>query len=656
MAKFLLLLIISIWPFFSYAQLDCEVTPVPDTFSRGNGYWKGYVFQISEDYSPTADWNRDFKNGGANRKFKGYLKYNNDFLPFNSVNFDTRFGDVIGYDNDENFFGTSEFSNSIEAGCDVQLKNFGVILRSKITIPEGEPGIYRFTIGSDDGSRLNINGETLHDNWGTGKTYEYNENVINYYVPYEGGESVTLDLFYYEKNGFNRLSFNFERYLGPGEIEGSQDLCGIAPDPEEFGSRGPAAFLEGTVSYQWQFSTINDPDPDNWTDIPGANDLVYDVPAYNPENEESWSGARYYRRLATNTTPDGVEEKFASNVLTVNLSLIQGLDQQESGQNEWIGHIYRGIGDFSSNAYLGRMQEDDIFEQNFNFNGSVSQPNDFTPDYGCTFLTENFSVRYKMKLDVSPGIYTFFVRGDDGFRLSADEGATWIINDWSDGAAEPYQSAMVEISTEGQLDLVLEYYENSGGNLIDFKYEFNPLLLPLEWGEVSASACEQNNCLTWETIQEKNTSHFELERSYDGFTWEIFDNSVQAQGFSTEKTSYQFTDHNFMSGQVYYRIKQVDMDAAFAYSDVMRVNNYTFQHGFLPFPNPTVDKIRFFSKNEVTKLILTNHDYSVNKELEMVQLNENVYEVDLAMVKSGYYILSAFKRSAEKEIFKIIKK
>src|SRR5690606_37332966 len=123
----------------------------------------------------------------------------------------------------------------------------------------------------------------------------------------------------------------------------------------------------------------------------------------------------------------------------------------------------------------------------------------------------------------------------------------------------------------GHLDLVIEYYEGTGGNVMAFESDF--VILPLEWGRVTAEACGQDNCLTWETLQEKNTSHFELERSYDGIEWEMFDNSVQAQGNSTEMHTYNFTDKRVMASKMYYRIRQVDLDEAFAYSDVMRVDN-----------------------------------------------------------------------------------
>src|SRR5690606_26877529 len=203
LVRFVLFSFLMFLPFLTYGQLDCIQTPEPTTNTRKENFWIGYVFQLNENYDPNSDYSRSFKTTGAkgaNRIFKGYLKYDNEFFPSNSLNFDIDFGDNLGAENDNNYFSTNASFETQEAGCDVQLSNFGIIFRSRVRIPTNEPGIYRFTVGSDDGSRLNVQGldpTTLHDNWGTHKTYVYNDNVINYYTEYTGGEVINLDLFYY---------------------------------------------------------------------------------------------------------------------------------------------------------------------------------------------------------------------------------------------------------------------------------------------------------------------------------------------------------------------------------------------------------------------------------------------------------------------------
>src|SRR5690606_36043342 len=141
-----------------------------------------------------------------------------------------------------------------------------LVLRANYTIPAGQGGIYRFTIGSDDGSSLRVeqmlggvpqSQELVHDNWSGGKTYDYAENIINSYREYEDGQALRFNFSYYEIEGPNRLSFRYERYYGPGEIEGNQEVTQLAPNPARFKSKAPTMFQQGegaSITYQWQVS------------------------------------------------------------------------------------------------------------------------------------------------------------------------------------------------------------------------------------------------------------------------------------------------------------------------------------------------------------------------------------------------------------------
>src|SRR5690606_3296849 len=78
------------------------------------------------------------------------------------------------------------------------------------------------------------------------------------------------------------------------------------------------------------------------------------------------------------------------------------------------------------------------------------------------FQKSSFSVRYKMSKRFTCGYYTFTVGSDDGVRLSIDGGNTWIINQWVDRSYTTNSSSSIFLS--GNINLVLEYYENGGGN------------------------------------------------------------------------------------------------------------------------------------------------------------------------------------------------
>jgi len=76
--------------------------------------------------------------------------------------------------------------------------------------------------------------------------------------------------------------------------------------------------------------------------------------------------------------------------------------------------------------------------------------------------------------------------------------------------------------------------------------------------------------LQWQTAQESNTSHFILERSFDG---NLFSNIAQvaASGNSVSTKKYQYTDAVTVNTIIYYRLITVDADGKRSYSPVLKI-------------------------------------------------------------------------------------
>lgn len=631
------------FPFLSHSQDGCVSTEDQSLAPTGNG-WIGHVYQLQMNTLPNV---KTFTSAG---EYKGTLR--STFLPLGTINFVSDFGNYGAPTNDNQWV---KITNN---ECETRLSYFAVLFRGKYTLPA--TGTYKITVTSDDGSTLSVNKQSIHNKW---VRQNYNDlTAKSYFITNVENFVLDLELRYYESDIYNKVGFNIERYYGPGVISGNQKLSGINPDPTPFISMGPAAFSsELAPLYQWQYSNTSIA-TGTWTNIARATGEIYDIPAFS-SNPNQFQRTRYFRRIAT----DGITE-YISNVLNVNLCKVNQVNHSVYGVNKWIGYVYKGTQNFNENDFLGRVEEKPEFAQNF-----TGWETDYPTLDGCSFYTDQFSIRYKMKIWVEPGSYDYVIWGDDGFRLTVSDGENFLGNEkgenpgnyaiynWTFGGATEARKRKVSneiVITEGKfLYFDLEYFDNVFDNYISFTSLLSPFIItPLEWGQVQVQPCEQNNCLSWETLQEKNTSHFELERSYDGLKWEMFDQSVSAQGYSTAKTSYAYTDKDFLKEQVYYRIKQVDLDELFGYSTVVRVNNAGFYQGFTPFPNPTTDKIRFSSKEEVTKLILTSNDYTVNRELKVVKIHEQMYEVDLIPFKNGNYVLTTFTAQGDKNAFKVIKK
>ncbi len=102
---------------------------------------------------------------------------------------------------------------------------------------------------------------------------------------------------------------------------------------------------------------------------------------------------------------------------------------------------------------------------------------------------------------------------------------------------------------------------------VTIKYSQTPI--PVELEAFAATAEDRDVTLNWKTATETNTSMFQVERSLTG-NWEVA-GSVRAAGTSTEKKEYSFMDKNLNSGKYQYRLKMIDLDGTYEYSNVTEV-------------------------------------------------------------------------------------
>jgi hypothetical protein len=108
--------------------------------------------------------------------------------------------------------------------------------------------------------------------------------------------------------------------------------------------------------------------------------------------------------------------------------------------------------------------------------------------------------------------------------------------------------------------------------------------LPVELVNFDAWKSEEVNILKWTTSSEKNNAYFVVERSSDGIDF-IPIGITTGNGNSSIFRSYAFTDEHPLHGYNYYRLKQVDVDGAFTYSEIIVVKQEG-QSDVSIYPNP----------------------------------------------------------------------
>ncbi len=111
--------------------------------------------------------------------------------------------------------------------------------------------------------------------------------------------------------------------------------------------------------------------------------------------------------------------------------------------------------------------------------------------------------------------------------------------------------------------------------------------LPIELLSFKGEYVEgKGNVLDWTTATEENSAYFEVEHSFDSKSFEMIE-IVEAAGHSAIKQDYEFTHENPRAGMNYYRLKMVDLDGTFEYSDVIYINREENIKEITMFPNPT---------------------------------------------------------------------
>jgi hypothetical protein len=117
--------------------------------------------------------------------------------------------------------------------------------------------------------------------------------------------------------------------------------------------------------------------------------------------------------------------------------------------------------------------------------------------------------------------------------------------------------------------------------------QLSPGVVPVELSSFTANVNGNSVSLNWTTVTETNNLGFEIQRKSANNDF-ITLGFVRGSGTTTEIKNYSFVDKNLQSGNYSYRLKQVDFNGSYEYSNVIEVSVLTPQEFSLEqnFPNP----------------------------------------------------------------------
>ncbi len=168
-------------------------------------------------------------------------------------------------------------------------------------------------------------------------------------------------------------------------------------------------------------------------------------------------------------------------------------------------------------------------------------------------------------------------------------------------------------------------------------------MLPVELTSFTAITENQNVVLEWTTASELNNNGFEIQRSIAESEFASI-GFVKGNGTSTTQNEYTFIDKDLSNKKYFYRLKQVDYDGSYRYSNVIEVDvrsldEYVLEQNY-PNPfNPTTTIGYILKEKTNTKLVLLN---AIGEEVSVL-LNEeqdkgyHKVEFNAEKLSSGVY-------------------
>ena len=414
----------------------------------------------------------------------------------------------------------------------------------------------------------------------------------------------------------------------------------------------------------------------------GAAALSYAFTFTLPNNTQPAAGSA----SATAIEPDPNAANNDGSAASMNVATTVSLP---AGTGSCAGTTFDGVSPATEGLYAEYFNG--YFNNVFSFFDSPAVPNlirtegnvDYTTDNGWGDLTavigastvsdpNNFSARYRGYLNITTaGTYTFSLLSDNAAYVWLDNAARATTLVAANAAVQnpgmPASGGTTVVGNAvflaaGPHPLLALYGESTGQNRMQISYsgpdtggtqtvvsqtvlcnrQFSGPL-PVQLAAFSVEAAGRAAHLSWRTATELRNDRFEVERSYDGTK---FDKIAEVRGAGTSATprDYAFADAEAgaRGGQVYYRLRQVDVDGGSQYSPV-RVLAFKAAAGSLAgfhlYPNPAQQRVTLelvglnAAPSTVTLIDLAGRIV----RQQVVAADANVPVLDLSALPTGVY-------------------
>jgi len=193
----------------------------------------------------------------------------------------------------------------------------------------------------------------------------------------------------------------------------------------------------------------------------------------------------------------------------------------------------------------------------------------------------------------------------------------------------------------------------SNGDVYAAKFGGTDGLLPVSLISFTATLQKNTTLLQWATAQEINSSYFEVQHADNSLQ---FTNlvTVQASGNVNTQHSYSTVDPNPVTGINYYRLKEVNKDGSFVYSNIVNVT-VSGVTGMAAYPNPARENVIIKINALTQKTVLNMYDVQgrlVMQKQVILAGGDNLIDWNVSNIAPGIYYVEAGKTGMRVKIVK----
>ncbi len=192
-----------------------------------------------------------------------------------------------------------------------------------------------------------------------------------------------------------------------------------------------------------------------------------------------------------------------------------------------------------------------------------------------------------------------------------------------------------------------KYLEFETNGFSEFWIKSRQIILPLKLLGFYAEKCNKNTCLTWKTTDEINTQKFEVYKSTDGINFKLL-NTVDAIG--NGNNSYNIIDREIQNTILYYRLKMIDVDGRFTFSNTIKMR-FEKDKNIEVFPNPSNNYFSLRGINGAKEIAVIDVTGKVIKTF-LPNMN-NKY--DISNLPATLYFLKVKDNDGEVQIKRLLK-